>query len=1024
MSDSDSLGSLALDRGLISPAQLRECVEERHRIGAAARLDEILLRKGYLDADQILELLAGRASEHLTRPDRTLLARSLRSGLVTVEQVADLLRRISLERDLTVDTAAARLGISLRKDRVGPYQLLRELGHGGMGVVYAATDPRLRREVALKLLQAVPSPTTLERFRREAQALAKLHHSAIVQVFDVGEEEGRPYFVMELVEGQSLFDAVERRSLTLRERVEVVRQAAEAVQFAHEQGVLHRDLKPGNIVVTPAKKAMVLDFGLAKLQGGETLSASGALMGTPSYMSPEQASGGAKPVDARTDVWGLGATLYHTIAGGPPFTGSTVAEVVRKIHETEPRPPQMANAAVSRDLETICLKALEKEPGRRYATAREFAMDLGRYLSGEPILARPATTLYRLRRYLGRRKAVAWAIAAGVLAAAGLIGYFVPRLVKEGRAREAEAERSRRREAGLKKLSTLWATIVERKRDLRALRMAPERARRELAEAVAAVDGHIAEWPEDPQGYYVRARGKLYLGDLEGAEADIRVALAKRPDFRPGWSLLGMVKVEEWQREVLDARTAEERHAQVTPALKDAEAAFERGWERGKEKAEAEKWGVAWTHEDEVIRRLTEAVRLAQGGHPGHVEACRLLQGCMEEEYRAEEYARWIGNFSCTDQISWLGKAVEWAPGYSEAWTDLGNAKFAKGDFDGAISAYDRAVVLGGANAHVYYNRGTSRKSKGDFKGAIADLDRAIQLKAGFADAYNNRGTAKCALGDFDAAIADFDGAVKIKGDHAYAHCNRGIARRMKGQAFAAKGRLREASLECDTAITDFDRALEINKDFANAYLGRAQTRRTRVDLLSASGRQEEANREWKALIADLDAFIRLKGNSPEAYNNRASARQATGDLPGAIADYSRAIELKANFALAYLNRGLAKAASRDFDGAIADYSRAIEIAPDLADAYSSRGNARLEKGDIEGAISDLDRAIEMKKDEPRPYVNRGRAKEAKGDFKGAVADYEKALQMAPAGWPFRTAVTEFLRRAREKLKRSGNQRR
>jgi hypothetical protein len=292
------------------------------------------------------------------------------------------------------------------------------LGCGGMGVVYQARQRALDRSVAVKMLLAGPfaGPQDLMRFRQETAALASLHHPNIVQVYDAGEVEGRPYFSMELVEGGSLAQRLSGTPKPSREAATLVATLAETVQAAHQAGIVHRDLKPANILLTADGTAKISDFGLARrLEGGAGLTQSGDTLGTPSYMAPEQAQGKASAIGPAADIYALGTILYELLTGRPPFRGETPSETILQVIHQEPVPPARLNPKVPRDLETVCLKCLRKEPPSRYASAQELAEDLRRYLLGQAIKAKPVGRLERVGKWVRRNPAIASLSAAAVL---------------------------------------------------------------------------------------------------------------------------------------------------------------------------------------------------------------------------------------------------------------------------------------------------------------------------------------------------------------------------------------------------------------------------------------------------------------------------------------------------------------------------------------------------------------------------------------------------------------------------------
>jgi WD40 repeat protein len=330
--------------------------------------------------------------------------------------------------------------------RLGKYRILRRVGRGGMGVVYEAVEESLGRRVALKVLPQIglADPTTSARFRREAQTTARLHHPHIVQIFEVGEHDGQPFLALEFVAGPSLADRLRDAPQPPRQAAALVETLARAVHHAHEQGIVHRDLKPANVLLSgggceppdrsggshppPAEYTpKITDFGLAHHVGGGDLTATGEIVGTPAYMAPEQAWGKSKrqPVGPAADVYALGAVLYECLTGRPPFQGATMLGTLEQVCFQEPVSPTHLQPKVPRDLETVCLKCLEKEPGKRYASARALAEDLRRFQAGESIAARRAGPGERLRRWCWRNPALAAAGVLGVVALVAVAGLAV-----------------------------------------------------------------------------------------------------------------------------------------------------------------------------------------------------------------------------------------------------------------------------------------------------------------------------------------------------------------------------------------------------------------------------------------------------------------------------------------------------------------------------------------------------------------------------------------------------------------------
>jgi serine/threonine-protein kinase len=324
----------------------------------------------------------------------------------------------------------------------GDYELRRVIARGGMGVVYYARQLSLRRPVALKMILAgrLATASEVERFRAEAEAVALLDHPGIVPLFEVGEHGGRHYFTMKLYEGGSLADRLDRYTADPRAAARLVADVARAVHHAHQRGILHRDLKPSNILIDAAGQPHIADFGLAKRLGADgDQTATGLVIGSPSFMAPEQASGVRGGVTVATDVYGLGAVLYALLTGRPPFVADSVLETLEKVKTEAPQP---LREPVDRDLATICLKCLEKEPARRYGSAEALADDLDRWLRGEPIAARPASRLVRFRLWARRNPRVAaLSMAIALLGTSFIIALTIGMVFLDRERRKVDAQR-------------------------------------------------------------------------------------------------------------------------------------------------------------------------------------------------------------------------------------------------------------------------------------------------------------------------------------------------------------------------------------------------------------------------------------------------------------------------------------------------------------------------------------------------------------------------------------------------------
>ncbi len=446
-------------------------VEQRRRWtgGDRVSLEELLERDPSLlaDSERALELVYGEIllreelGESPDWGDYTQRFPALAGGLSALRKVHRALESGGL-LDLTdADSPAGRtaweddLIAAGGRPSVAGYEILGELGRGGMGVVYRARHIGLNRPVALKMILAGnhAGVAARSRFRAEAEAIARLQHPNIVQVYEVGEQDGRAFFSLELVEGGSLAHRIGGVPQPAPRAAAWVRTLALAIDSAHTRGIIHRDLKPSNVLVAGDGSLKITDFGLAKLIGTDlALTGTESILGSPSYMAPEQAIGGSSQVGPAADIYALGVILYEMLAGRPPFKAPDAVRTLELVRASEPVNPGRLHPGLSSDLETICLKCLEKEPARRYATARELADELDRFLRNEPILARPIGRIERILRWCRRKPALAIASGLAALAMVSLAVVFVGYGIHQARAARdlrAALDGSRRLSASL-----------------------------------------------------------------------------------------------------------------------------------------------------------------------------------------------------------------------------------------------------------------------------------------------------------------------------------------------------------------------------------------------------------------------------------------------------------------------------------------------------------------------------------------------------------------------------------------------
>jgi tetratricopeptide (TPR) repeat protein len=835
------------------------------------------------------------------------------------------------------------------------YEVVGLLGRGGMGVVYRAVHLPLKRVVALKMIRAGAhaGAERRARFQREAEAAARLQHPNIVQIYEVGEHDGLPYLALEFVEGGSLDRKLGGAPQPPGEAARLVETLARAMEAAHAQGVVHRDLKPANVLLTRDGVPKVTDFGLAKrldVDRGQTQQ--GEILGTPSYMAPEQGLGKPDGIDPRADVYALGAVLYEMLTGRPPFRAETQFDTVLMVLTEEPVPPRRLQPKVPTDLETICLKCLQKGPRKRYASALELADDLGRFLRGEPIRARPVSAGERAlkwaRRHPGRAALAATAFLAVLGGACGAVFYG---LYQKQRAANREQQ----------------ALVLQQQLD---------QGRR--------FDGHWARGQEaERAGDFTTAKGHY---DSALAILDAYPDLAAeglRRTIKEHSDQAGRRLEENVARQKLRKRLEEfeEQRDEVlvheisaTPSSRDTD----REAIRRAAPAALARFGIAADDEPASVARRLEGDRPFFS--PGQLE--KTAAGCYQV------------------LLTWA--EAEPVPGPAADPAALRRA----------LHLLDLAEALGQAHhlptPRAYHvRRARYLALLGEEAAARGERDRAEGIKPETAldlfltalDAYRQNQVEDAAVG--------CEAALRQEPDHFWAQYLLALCRLQTGHWGEAKAWLAACLSRHDfflgrllkaTAETRLDEPDAAEADFALA-LGQAPDDLARSLVLTSRGALRVQRQRWDEAVADLRQATELRPDAPEAYVNLAAAYRGRQDWDGAVAALDRALALRPDDAGLYhtraqlhAHRGDRAAARRDFEQAVA-HEPAGSTSERLASAWVELGHLRHLDGDYEPALTAVDAALRARPDYAPAHRQRAETLLALDRHREAGAALDRYLQ-------------------------------
>ncbi len=855
--------------------------------------------------------------------------------------------------------------------QVGRYRIDGVLGRGGMGVVYRGFDPGLRRPVAIKMVleAAWLQPDDLERFLGEARSAARLGHPGIVPIHEVGlDEHRRPFIVMGIVEGDSLETILTRWTPRPQQVVPIVRDVALALHHAHGLGVVHRDVKPANVLVDREGRAHLTDFGLARdVASLRRITVTGDILGTPHYMAPEQAAGDTGRAGPGIDIWALGAVLYRALVGRVPFDGDAPLIVLQRVVTEEPPRPRSIDPRIDPDLDAIVGHCLQREPGDRYATAGELAADLDRWLAGETIRVRAPGAGARVGRWVGRNRLAATLGAVAALLIVSALGLAITL--------------ARGTDAGRGGADGSWATLL------------------------AELDGEARESGDELPALVARVA-------LAHASPDDAAAARAAEDARSRWSAAARARGDR----PADAATATDEDARDPEATAPPERAPDDDGARAE--LERAKGHLA-------AGRFPAAIEAATGAlarDPSLIEARRVrararmfareLDGALEDllaivERDAGDAEAWsnIGAVRLMKKDlagarAALDRALELDPDDVMALADRGRVSIQEGDLDRAAGDVRRALAIAPRETGTMLLLGRIERLKGELDQAAQLFDRAIAREPRMAVARFERAELAAAMGRPEDALADYRAALELdprqtelltrvadvlvqlgRIAEAVRTAEEAVARHPESiAAWTTKAEALRRARRTSEASADVARALRIDPRHARAHI-------TRAKILRDAGKAREA-------LRSLDEAVRVAlADDPMPLLERGELRLRTGDVARATADYERALAISPRLGPAFAGLAMTKLARSDLAGALADARRATELAPRSSAAWTTLGSVLYTIGeDPAAAVAAFDRAIALGAGDVSAWTGRASARRAVGDLEGAESDLTRLI--------------------------------
>jgi eukaryotic-like serine/threonine-protein kinase len=983
------------------------------------------------------------------------------------------------ETDGSSSSAATLAGVT-----VPGYDILEELGRGGMGVVYKARHRRLQRLVALKMVLAGAhvGQIGLARFRAEAEAVAKLLHSNIVQIYETGEHDGRPYFSLEFVDGGSLDKRITESPTSPRGAARLVETLARTMDVAHQRGIVHRDLKPANILLAKISSQSSLvrsreidasslpadhwsrstvpkiaDFGLVKrVDDDSSQTQSGTILGTPSYMAPEQAQGKNREIGPAADIYSLGAILYELLVGRPPFKAGNPIDTVRQVIEQEPVPPRQLEPRVPHDLETICLKCLEKDPARRFTTAADLAEDLRRFVDGDPILARPTPAWERAWKWGKRRPAIVALLGVSTLFVLGMVLFIVwhnvslrgkldVALAEERRARQREHDAlgeqrlSLLRQEGRKLFDSArvavaasdWSsarlnlekalTTIGSEARVKDLREPAEMLLKEVEQELRIEADRRASQARFQKFVKIRDEaqflGTLYTGmDLAANLGAARTAVHQALDV---YSVLA----EEQARPRFDAYISDPQKAEILGdcsqlllilAETEAQSASDR---KPLEKEQYLRTALSFLEQGRRLGAPSRAFHLRRarylnmlGDRSAATQAEKAAQSAnlddvldhflmADELYRREKFGEAIKEF---DQVLERKPGHFWAQ-YLNAICLLRQARPAE-----ARTLLSACLAQRSDFVWLYLLRGFAQQELQAWGPADSDFQKASQMPLDDNARYVlavNRGVLRVRQERFEDAVADLKSAIERRPSAYQAYVN-------LAQAYRRLEKL-------DLALEQMHHAVQLEPGLAHLYRLRARLYLERNEPALALGDFDQAierentnspylvddhvergrlllsSGKYAEALRSFDAALALQKDHSLGQRLRAESLFRLGRFEEVIKAFDRYLETGKPLEPVYRGRGLARAELGQYPGAIEDFTKALELHPTSA-VQAYRGWTHLVVDARKLALRDFELAIELDPKSGDAYSGRGFVRASMGRHREAIQDATEALRYGP----------------------------